>query len=93
VGSCSYNYVAPDGAVAYVMNRKSNEDEGDGRSGRGAAWQWWMAAVLIIYALPFMAVMIDEKVLKTYWLYHHLPLSDGAADVLRTIYPFYRWFR
>jgi hypothetical protein len=79
--------------AACVMNRKSNEDEGDGRSGRGAAWPWWVAAAVIIYLLPFLVLWMDERVLKTYWLSHHLHLSDGTADVLRTIYPFYQWFK
>ena len=74
-----------------LMNPKP--DDGDGA--RGPVWQWWVAAVLMIYALPFIVVMIDEKVLKTYWLYHHLSneLSDKVGDVFKTIYPFYKWFR
>ena len=73
------------------MNQKPDDDAGDGS--RGPGWQWWVAAAVIIYLLPFIAVMIDERVLKTYWFYHHLPLSGGAVDMLRAIYPFYRWFK
>jgi hypothetical protein len=75
------------------MNRKANAEEGDGHGGRGAAWQWWVAAAVIIYLAPFIVLWIDERVLRTFWLYHHLHPPDWVADVFRTIYPFYRWFK
>lgn len=49
---------------------------------------WWLVAALSLYFLPFIAIAIDEKVLKTFWFSDHLP--DWCGEVFRTIYPFYK---
>lgn len=44
-----------------------------------------------MYLLPFVAVTIDERVLKTFWFSRHLPSEVG--DVMRVIYyPLIRLF-
>ena len=66
---------------------KSSDDSGL----RASVWSKWLMVALIIYILPFVAIAIDEEVLKTFWFSHHLP--DKVGDVLRAIYPFYRLFQ
>ena len=48
---------------------------------------WWGCAAFGLYLLLFIAVIIDETTLKTYWFFNHLP--PWAIDALRAIYPFF----
>ena len=56
----------------------------------GAGWPMLcgLLTVLGLYLVPFIVIVIDEKLLGTNWYYEHLP--EWAVEVLRTIYPFYR---
>jgi hypothetical protein len=62
-----------------AMSRSSDEN----RSGR-AAWGKWLLAILIIYLLPYVAVLIDEVILKTFWFSHHL-----SYEVVKVFSVFY----
>ena len=56
----------------------------------GGFFPWWAVAVLGLYFLPFIVIMIDERVLRTYWFSSHLP--PWAGDAVRAIYPFHKLF-
>ena len=43
----------------------------------------------VIYVGIFVTFLVDEMVLKTYWLYHHLPRSSD--DPIRLIYTPLLW--
>ena len=65
------------------------DQDAGAKSGAGALL-WWFIGAAGLYFLPFFAITIDEKLLKTFWFAHHLPAWVG--EVMRTIYPFYRFF-
>jgi hypothetical protein len=69
-------------------NNQSREDA-DQRS-RPPLWRYWMIP-FAIYIVPFVAIIIDERVLKTFWFLHHMP--SGTGEVLRAMYPFYVVFK
>lgn len=66
----------------------SQEPDGD-KSRLPSLWMC-LAFALVIYLLPFVAIAIDERVLKTYWFSHHLP--NQAGEVFHALYPFYKLF-
>src|SRR5690349_1697116 len=68
-------------------NMGRNSD--DSRSITRVWWQWLIVA-FIIYILPFIAIAIDEGALKTFWFSSHLP--HEAGDLVRSLYPFYKFF-
>ncbi|HEY4416830.1 MAG TPA: hypothetical protein VGO57_14155 [Verrucomicrobiae bacterium] len=68
------------------MGDHSNDD-----GSRATPWWHWLVAAVFIYLLPYIAVVIDERVLKTYWLARHLPHEFG--DIARGLYPFYKFFK
>jgi hypothetical protein len=58
-----------------------NESE---RSERGH----WLLIALVVYFIPFVAIVVDEGILHTFWFSSHFP--KGLGDVFRTIYPFHK---
>jgi hypothetical protein len=71
------------------MNRQPGES--DDRTTRGLGTALLCAlGLLVVYLLPFVTIMIDEFVLGTNWFSRHLP--DSVGDVMRTIYPFHKYF-
>ena len=48
---------------------------------------WFIVAVVIVYILFFVAVMIDERYLRTNWFSSNTP--TWVSEVVRTLYPFW----
>lgn len=48
---------------------------------------WLFVAALIVYILFFVAVIIDERYLKTFWFSSNTP--TWVSEVVRTLYPFW----
>jgi len=69
------------------MNPETPQGDKRTHSSGGTFWCWFLGA-LALYLIPFMAVMIDERVLKTFWFSQALPKWVG--DFMRTIYPFWK---
>jgi len=69
------------------MNQEAQrENPSTGRS----AFLWLVVGAVAVYLIPFIVVMIDERILKTFWLSHHSPA--WLTDVMRAIYPFWKLF-
>ena len=70
------------------MNQRAEADDNQAAQSDGLIL--WICGFIGIYLLPFIAVLVDEKILKTYWFAAHL--SNGTEHVFRAMYPFYKLF-
>jgi hypothetical protein len=48
-------------------------------------------AALMVYLLPLVALVVDELVLKTFWISRTAP--RGARDVFFMVYPFLKFLK
>ncbi len=75
--------------MSALVNQEARPDNPQTHSG-GSSLLWWVVGAAAIYVVPFVMVMIDERILKTFWFSHHSP--EWMSDFMRAIYPFWKVF-
>jgi len=61
---------------------------GDTSKRSGVEFSGWLLCAVLAYLLPMLAVVVDEKILKTFWFAGNSP--GWVKDLLGFIYPFWK---